>query len=169
MNTTSPCYAADNSTATTPEPYTDKEFPQWAKDLRRTEIISFGSLPFVTLGVSIGYGGYLYYTGVLDSFPNPLKKSENSFDTDQQVTILQMSLAISLGIGITDSIINFIQRTSKNRRLRLIQESKEKLSIKPLTPEEAAEILKKNSEEQVIESSENQDVIENQDNTVLEE
>ena len=165
---TFPCFAEES---TTPEPYTSEEFPEWAKDLRRTEIISFGSLPFVTLGVSIGYGGYLYATGVLDSFPNPLNKSENSFDTDQQVTVLEMSLAISFGLGLTDYIINLIQRSSKNKRLKKIQESKEKISVTPLTPEEAAELLRKNSSENetnetdVNEISEGQQEIVNDDSS----
>lgn len=161
---TFPCFAEESTTA---EPYTSEEFPIWAKDLRRTEIISFGSLPFVTLGVTIGYGGYLYATGAIDSFPNPLNKSENSLDTDQQITVLEMSVAISLGLGLTDYIINLLQRSSKNRRLKKIQESKEKILVTPLTSEEAAELLRKNSSNEETENkstskNQNEDSTENQ-------
>ena len=53
------------------DPYEQDEFPQWAKDLRRGEIISLGSIPFVGLWVVGSYGGYKYFSGEIDSFPNP--------------------------------------------------------------------------------------------------
>ena len=142
---TLPAFADD--TSTTAEPYAQNEFPQWAYDLRRTEIISFGSLPFVTLGVTLGMGTYKYATGAISSFPNPFNKSSSTYTTDEQVQIIELSSAISVGLGITDLVINLIQRSNKERRLKKIQESKEKVSVTPLTPEEAGELLKKNSEE----------------------
>lgn len=141
-------YAADSTTqSTTPEPYTNNEFPNWAKDLRRTEIISFGSLPFVTLGVTLGLGGYWYLNGDLSSFPNPFNKSSSSFTADQQVQIIELSALLSVGLGITDLVINTIQRANTNKRLQRIQDSKEKMSVTPLTPEEAGALIRKNSED----------------------
>lgn len=137
-------HAAD-TTSTTPEPYTASEFPAWAKDLRRTEIIAFGSLPFVTLGVTLGFGAYTYAIGETSSFPNPLDKSSQSFTTAEQLQILEMSCLVSAGLGLTDLLINFIQRTNKEQRLKRIQSSQEKILVTPLTPEEAAELIRKNS------------------------
>ena len=80
------CFAEDN----TPKPYGEDEFPSWAYDIRRTEIITFGSLPFVTIGVSLVYGAALYFNGTLSSFPNPLDKSSDSFSEDQQKYFFMM-------------------------------------------------------------------------------
>lgn len=139
--------AEDSTTAsTTPEEYSDNEFPDWAKDLRRTEIISFGSMPFVTLGVTLGLSTYKYVTGASTSFPNPFNKSSTSYTTDEQIQILKYSSLISLGLGVTDLIINLIQRFNSQKKLKQIQDSKEKVIVTPITPEEAGILLKKNSE-----------------------
>lgn len=139
-------FSSDSDTkSTTPEPYAAGEFPNWATDLRRTEIISFGSLPFVTLGVTLGLGGYWYLNGDLSSFPNPFNKSSSSYTADQQVQIIEVSAIISIGLGLTDLIINTIQRNNTNKKLQRIQESKEKMSVTPLTPEEAGALIKKNT------------------------
>ena len=45
---------------TTPEPYGDDEFPDWANYLRRYEVITIGTLPFATLSVTTIYGLYRY-------------------------------------------------------------------------------------------------------------
>lgn len=37
---------AQSATSAVPEPYAAAEFPQWALDLRRGEIVAFGALPF---------------------------------------------------------------------------------------------------------------------------
>ena len=90
----------DSASSTEPVPYDKNEFPQWSKDLRRAEIVSFGSLPFVTIGVTMGYGSYLYFTGSTSSFPNPLDKSGNSFSSEEQLKIFGMSLGISCGMKV---------------------------------------------------------------------
>lgn len=96
-------FAADSST--TAEPYKKNEFPMWAKDIRRTEIITFGSLPFVTLWVTVGYSAI-----VNGEFHNPLDKSSSSFSSDDQKTIIKIAALSSLALGFTDLTINLIQR-----------------------------------------------------------
>ena len=44
-----------DSTSTSPAPYEKEEFPDFLHDLRRFEIITLGSLPFVTLDTSLAY------------------------------------------------------------------------------------------------------------------
>ena len=48
-------YSQTEVNNTTAVPYSENEFPQWLKDVRDTEIITIGSLPFVMLGVSLTY------------------------------------------------------------------------------------------------------------------
>ena len=101
-------FAADSSSN-----YDDIKFPQWAKDLRRTEIITFGSLPFVTLWTTVGYSLYQY-----GDFRNPLDKSTDSFTEGDQWTIIKISALTCVGLGLTDLAINLITRAHKERKLR---------------------------------------------------
>ena len=60
----------------TPELYTEDEFPAFMYDLRRAEIITLGSMPFITLGTSLGYsfGKYAYHGFDANYFSNPFAK-----------------------------------------------------------------------------------------------
>ncbi|MBO6218749.1 MAG: hypothetical protein J6N81_04140 [Treponema sp.] len=120
--------AADSSANTS---YDDINFPQWAKDLRRTEIITFGSLPFVTLWTTVGYSLYEY-----GEFRNPLDKSTDGFTEDDQWKIIKISAATCLALGLTDLMINLISRTNKERRLR------KELEMRPFTITPESEIIK---------------------------
>ena len=89
----------------------DSETSLWMKDLRRTEIITFGSLPFVGLWTTVGYG-----LAVHGTFHNPLNKSTSRYTQDEQKQIFALSAAISLGLGLTDLAINLISRNLKQSR-----------------------------------------------------
>ncbi|MCR4714602.1 MAG: hypothetical protein K5751_09540 [Treponemataceae bacterium] len=102
----------------TPEPYEDDEFPSWTIDLRRSEIVSLGSLPFVTLGVTIGYSFYRYAANGFNSdyLPNPLAKSSAAanLNSDEQKGIFISSGIISLIIGVVDYVISRIERNRQD-------------------------------------------------------
>lgn len=101
------------------EPYTKDEFPGWLQDMRRAEIVSLGSLPFVTLGVTLGYSLYRYFSHDMnpDYFPNPFAKSSSAarLTTDEQLGILFTSLGVAAVVGITDFTISSIQRYKRNK------------------------------------------------------
>jgi len=101
-------------------PYGPAEFPDWQRDLRRAEILSFGALPFVTFVSSIYYDVYRYYSNDRQEgyLPWPLKKSENAIGLSEaeQKNIVFYSASISVGVAIFD----FGYRTMK----RAIQNSK---------------------------------------------
>jgi hypothetical protein len=115
-----PVFADDNS-GKTPEPYKDDEFPQFMKDARRAEIITLGAMPFVTLNTTLGYSVIRYCQNDFSSdyIPNPFAKSSasNGFTEDEQKTILLTSVGISVGIGLTDLIVNLIKRDIKKKKL----------------------------------------------------
>lgn len=123
------------------EPYDEDEFPQWAKDLRRTEIITFGAMPFVTLLAGGGYGAYKYHSGKTDSFPNPLNTND-AFEKKEILQIVGVSAGICVGIGITDLIINYAHRR-KAARQKAMQDARDREGITPITPEEARQMLHK--------------------------
>ena len=87
------------------------ETARWVKDLRRTEIITFGSLPFVGLWTTVGYG-----LAVHGTFHNPLNKSTSRYTQTEQKEIFAISAAVSIGLGLTDLAINLITRNLKKSR-----------------------------------------------------
>ena len=109
--------AADcfGQTNTSPEPYSDDEFPQFMLDLRRFEIITLGAMPFITLNSSIVYNGYKFASGKSDSF-NPLATAD--YTQKEMENIIITSLCISAGIGLTDYIVNLVKRSRVKQRLR---------------------------------------------------
>lgn len=144
-------FAVENcfcQTNTSPEPYSDDEFPQFMLDLRRFEIITLGSMPFITLNSSIVYNGYKFATGKTDTF-NPLATAD--YSQDEMENIIITSLCISAGIGLTDYIVNLVKRSRINRRLR---QQDSNISIKedpnavriPLPSKESSDITESQSE-----------------------
>ena len=136
-------------TSTEPVPYEKNEFPQWAHDLRRTEVITLGSLPFVLLQSTIVYSFWRYYDNDYSSqyFPNPLSKTSEGagLDSDEQKMLLATSAAISVGLGLTDLTIQLIKRFSKKRKQKRLEMEKEKnihiMPIEPDIPEPPSEVL----------------------------
>ena len=144
-------FAVENcfcQTNTSPEPYSDDEFPQFMLDLRRFEIITLGSMPFITLNSSIVYNGYKFATGKSDTF-NPLATAD--YSQDEMENIIITSLCISAGIGLTDYIVNLVKRSRINRRLRQqdsnisIEEDPDAVKI-PLPSKESSEVIEIESE-----------------------
>lgn len=85
--------------------------PQSLSDLRRFEIVTLGAMPFVTLDTMIVHSGVKYLkTGV---FVNPMSPT-NGYSEKEVQQIILTSLGISVGIGITDFIVNIIKR-NKNK------------------------------------------------------
>ena len=124
FNICSPIFSA--TTSTEPKEYTEDEFPQALHDLRRFEIISLGALPFVTLNSTLVYSGIKYVQNDFNPAyaPNPFApKSENGFTTEEQVGILLTSLGISVGIGLTDYIIQVIKRNSKKNKAKKLNQN----------------------------------------------
>lgn len=93
--------------------YDDIKFPQWVRDLRRTEIITFGSLPFVTLWTTVGYSLYEY-----GELRNPLDKSTDSFTETDQWRVIKISAVTCIALGLADLTINLISRARKESRLK---------------------------------------------------
>ena len=112
-----PLFAEDSSS--TDSVQTDA-LPEWVHTTRRAEIITFGSLPFTTLWVSLAYGTYEYATGKTSSFPNPLDKSSSGYDTDEIKKIVGVSLGVSGVLALADFIIG---RIKKNRTLANAKEA----------------------------------------------
>lgn len=92
-----------------PEPYKSEEFPQALKDIRRFEIITLGSMPFVMLDSNICYSFIRYYKNDKNPEYKPSPFGAKNYTQDEQLGLIFTSLAISSGIGLTDFIVQKIK------------------------------------------------------------
>lgn len=102
-------------------------------DVRRFEILSFGSMPFVTLDVTLAYSAYKFFANGFDASAFNIFSSKN-YTSGEITGILTTSAGISVGIAITDLIINIVKRN----------DLKKKQSLEPIEiiPEKQREIPK---------------------------
>jgi hypothetical protein len=93
---------------------TEEEFPLWAKDLRRAEIITFGSLPFTMLFSTIAVDTYLMATHDWDIryAPWPIRGAGAiEMSVDQRILTLGIALGSSILISVADNIIIQVKRS----------------------------------------------------------
>lgn len=162
FNICSPIFSA--TTSTEPKEYTEDEFPQALHDLRRFEIVSLGALPFVTLNSTLVYSGVKYVQNDFNPAytPNPFApKSESGFTTEEQVGILLTSLGISVGIGLTDYIIQVVKRNSKKNKAKKLNQN---IKISTIENDPTATKIEMNTEssEQISEESKTTEITEEQ-------
>lgn len=112
---------------TQPEPYTPEEFPEWAHDLRRAEVVSIGSFPLTylltTLVFDIGR-----YVDKLSTDPEnaavyaPLffgDVTRKVYSEEEKTGLLLGSVGVSLTVALIDFIIGQIEKNeARERELR---------------------------------------------------
>ena len=136
--------ASQGSDSGVPVPYGPAEFPDWQKDLRRAEIISFGALPFVTFMASVYYDVFRYYDHVQDEsyLPWPLKKQNIAvpLSESEQKNVFFAAVGISVGVAAFDFAWHSVARLrSRGIRDREISRRPKPIQISPLpedTPDE---------------------------------
>jgi len=100
-----------------PVPYTKEEFPKWMRDLRRAEIIFFGSIPFTMLAARVGYGTYRYYTNNRQSGyePWPLQQEETKvpMNKEEKHEVLAVTVGLSLIMASVDFLLGKIEECSE--------------------------------------------------------
>lgn len=110
-----------------------KEMPQYLQDLRRFEVISLGSLPFVMLDSSLVYSGIKY---VQNDFSSQYMPGFNqTYSQQEQLGLFITSISISVGIGITDFIVNLVKRNKKAKRQNI---SDTPITITPISQDSEA-------------------------------
>ncbi len=116
------------------EPYTEDNIPSWAKDIRRTSIITLGSIPFTTLASTLGYTIFRYAANDFNSdyTPNPFPTSSTAanINKDEQIGILITAASLGLAIGIADLIVIKVKENQKEKAFE--QEQAERIQIIPL-------------------------------------
>jgi hypothetical protein len=101
-------------------------FPLWAKDLRRFEIVAFGSFPFAMFASTfvmdtrrwIDANGMEFTEEGRRYAPWPLKSAGAIAMTNQEVeTTLIVAAGLSVAVALTDFIIVQIKRQKERRRV----------------------------------------------------
>jgi hypothetical protein len=114
-------------------PYGPAEFPEWQKNVRRAEILSFGALPFVTFFSSLYYNVYRYFDHdkQKEYLPWPLNtgKVSEPLSEDEQKKIFMYSAGISVGVAAFD----FVWRTLRHE-MKVRKEEREYVEPIVITP-----------------------------------
>jgi hypothetical protein len=91
----------------------DAAFPEWAKDLRRAEIVLFGAFPFAWFTTSFALDVYRSSQHDWDNkyYPWPLKPAGAIELTDGEWwTTIYGSVILSIGVAAADYVIQRIKR-----------------------------------------------------------
>jgi hypothetical protein len=113
---------AGQTTAGTESTVPNIEFPQWSKDLRRAEIVAFGTLPFSWLvsTVTMDILRTIEHDGSQDYWPWPLKPTgAPTMTNDEFITTICVALGISAAVAIADLIIiKYKQKKAETLKLQ---------------------------------------------------
>jgi hypothetical protein len=124
----SPVYqaASQSSSSTSTQTFDTTGFPQWAKDMRRWDIIAFGAFPFAMFFTNFFYDMYLWNNANGMSMsdegrryaPWPLKSAGGVEKTKEEFErTLLMAAGVSMTIAFADLIIVLIKRNKERRRI----------------------------------------------------
>jgi hypothetical protein len=127
------------STTTAEPPKT--EYPQWVRDLRRGEIIAFGSFPFMMFFSILGMDLYRSATHNWDSryYPWPAKgPGAIEMDTDEHLLTLGIAATGSLVFALADHLIVRFKRARAEKQRLDLPEGDVIILRRPWPPEEAS-------------------------------
>ncbi|MDR2369881.1 MAG: hypothetical protein LBD71_00250 [Treponema sp.] len=117
-------------------------FPQWSKDLRRAEIVAFGSFPFTMFIVTTIMDTMRYSNHGWDQryAPWPLKGSGAIDMSAEEHKMAMMYAAVgSLAFAFTDFIIVQIKRSSARKKAGYLPPGTPIIIHTPLSGDKAAE------------------------------
>ena len=132
-----------------PNVFDTSNFPQWAKDLRRVDIITFGAFPFSMFFVTTVMDSIRWSQNADFSFseegrryaPWPLKsKGPEPMTTDEQFRTIMIAAGVSVTIALVDLLIVKIRQDKERRRIESMQTSTyniEKTSVNPQITDES--------------------------------
>ncbi|MDR1985435.1 MAG: hypothetical protein LBP88_00495 [Treponema sp.] len=114
-------------------------FPQWVKDLRRGEIIAFGSFPFAMLFATTLVDTYRSGTHNWDTryAPWPVKAAGAvDMTKDEQILTITVAATSSAAIALIDFFIQHYKRTKQAKKLKELPAAEVPIIIrKPLAQE----------------------------------
>lgn len=90
------------------EPYEEEEFPGWALDLRRGEVIFFGTIPFTFFASKLSYDLYRYASNNFDSDLVPALFGNTTppvLNNDEKFQIILVSVSLSAFLAVLDYLL----------------------------------------------------------------
>jgi hypothetical protein len=112
------------------------EFPQWARDLRRGEIIAIGVFPFVLLLTAISVDTYRFQSHGWNRqyAPWPIK-SAGAVDRDksENIRVISIAAAGAVAIALTDYAIVRIKRYKRQKEMERLPSGTPIIIQKPLS------------------------------------
>ncbi|MDR2257710.1 MAG: hypothetical protein LBE14_01025 [Treponema sp.] len=129
------------STAATSNQFDTSDFPLWGKDLRRAEIIAFGTFPFTMFTATFFMDTWRTYNHDWDTryAPWPFKTAGAiSMTTKEHEMTMSIACIASLALALTDYIIVQIKRYRARQRVLQLPEGSP-IIIKRPWPENAVE------------------------------
>ena len=113
-------------------------FPQWARDLRRIEIIAFGSFPFAYFFSSFFYDTYRCASNGWDQryAPWPFESAGSIGKShDDRINVLLIAAGTAVVISLVDYTIVRIKRSRYEREIRNLPAGTPIIIRKPLDEE----------------------------------
>jgi len=88
-------------------------FPQWTRDLRRAEIVAFGSFPFAYFFATFAFDTFRLATHDWDSqyAPWPAKPAgAPGYSDDEQTTLITVAAGGAIFVAAVDCVIELVKR-----------------------------------------------------------
>ena len=111
-----------DSDGSEPIPYTPEEFPGWARDLRRGEIVALGSFPVALILTNLSYrlGRFTieslergeFATEYAPAFVSPEQRA--GLSEDQRLTMILTAGGVSVTVALVDYLLGRIERRNGN-------------------------------------------------------
>jgi hypothetical protein len=131
--------AQTNTTSTTSEP---PAMPQWAKDIRRWEIILFGSFPFSMFTVTTIMDTIRWSNDWNDMSyaPWPLKSAGAvPMTSEEHIQTITIAVGVSAAVAFADLIIVQVKRQKARRRVEALPVGTAIITRTPLPEDPAAQ------------------------------
>jgi hypothetical protein len=119
--------------------------PQWVKDMRRFEIITFGTIPFAMFMATFGMDMYRWNNANGLDFsesgrryaPWPLKSAGAiAMEPSEIETTLIIAASLCVTVALTDLVITLIKRAKARKRTEALPHNATTIKRKPLHEEE---------------------------------
>ena len=118
--------------------------PQWVRDLRRWEIVAFGSIPFAMFTATFGMDMYRWYNANGMDFsdngrkyaPWPLKSAgAYTMESQEMEQTLIIAASLCVTVAFTDLVINLIKRANARKRAEALPHNATTINRRPLYEE----------------------------------
>jgi len=143
-----PAFLLQAQTDAAPSIFESDKVPQWVKDMRRWEIVAFGSIPFTMLTATFAVDMYRWKTANGMDFssegrryaPWPMKSAGAIvMEKKEQEMVFIIAAGLSVGIAVADQVIYQIKRNRARKRAEALPVGTVIVTKKPWgeeTPEE---------------------------------